>query len=533
MQSTIERGNNKLLGLLDRALSITESRWFVWLLLGFGAVLRVREYLLSNALNEDEAALSLNIINKSVVELFGRLESNQVAPIGFLLLEKFAVTLFGTTEYSLRLVPLLFSLASLVLFCEVARRYLTGASLMFALGLFTSSAYLINYGAQVKQYSGDVTIALAVTLAGLYLADQTLTSTQIAWFAFLGAAVVWFSHPSVFVLAGVGSTLGIAAIWHRDWRRLTRLAVACGIWSISFLASFVVSLRGASLKTGLERSWDAKKTFMPLPPSSIADLKWFPETLVRFFTNPLTSPVPAIAVAVLIIGFFAAYRINRQRLLLLTLPVLFTLAASGLHKYPFGKRLILFLVPTVILLIAAGIQLFLTGPVLLQLVGVALALVLVLKPVAGAASHARRGQSGRDIRNIMAYVKTHREPGDLTYFYHGQRDAFRYYAPRVGFEEDQYIIGNDRPEKVPKGAASLLIFETDKLDLDQLRGKGRVWIVFSNARSYKGVNEEEFMREYLDGFGRRLEQYKREGIAAYLYDTSEDKLKSTDISGFR
>jgi hypothetical protein len=521
MQSTIERGNTTALGgLVDRALSITESRWLVWLLLLFGTALRVREYLVNNALNEDEAALGLNIINKSVVELFGRLESNQVAPIGFLLLEKIAVTLFGTTEYSLRLVPLLFSLASLVLFCEVARRYLTGAALLFALGLFTSSAYLINYGAQVKQYSGDVATALAVTLAALYLAGQTQTFKQIAWFASLGAAVVWFSHPSVFVLAGAGSTLGIAAIWRRDWRRLTRLAVACVIWSISFLASFLVSLRGVSLNTGLERSWDAKNTFMPFPPSSIADLKWFPETLVRFFTNPLTSPVPAIAIAVLIIGFFAAYRTSRQRLLLLTLPVLFALAASGLHMYPFGKRLILFLVPTVILLIASGIQVFLTGPVFVRLVGVVLALVLVLKPVAGAASHARRAQSGRDIRNIMSYVNKQREPGDLTYFYHGQRDAFRYYAPRVGFGEDQYIIGNDPPVKVPKRAATLLIFETDKLDLDQLRGRGRVWIVFANARTYKGVSEEEFMCEYLDGFGRRLDQHQRPGIAAYLYDTS-------------
>jgi hypothetical protein len=533
MQNTIERGNNKLFGLLDRALSIADSKWLVWLLLGFGAALRVREYILNNALNEDEAALSLNIINKSMAELFGRLESNQVAPVGFLLLEKFAVTLFGTTEYSLRLVPLLLSLASLVLFWQVARRYVSGAASLFALGLFTSSAYLINYGAQVKQYSGDVAIALAVTLAGLYLIEQPLTIKQIVWFALLGAAVVWFSHPSVFVLAGVGSTLGIAAIWRRDWRRLTRLAVACGIWTISFLASFLVSLRGVSLNTGLERSWDAKKTFMPLPPISIADLKWFPETLLRFFTNPLTSPFPAIAIAVLIIGFFAAYRTNRQRLLLLGLPVLFALAASGLHKYPFGKRLILFLVPAVILLIAAGIQIFQTGAALLRMTGVVLALLLVLKPMVGAASHARWGPSGRDIRNIMSYVKEHRQPGDLTYFYHGQRDAFRYYAPRVGFEEEQYIIGNDPLEKVPKRAAILLIFETDKADLDQLRGKGRVWIVFSNARTYRGVNEEEYMCEHLDGFGRRLEQHKRPGIAAYLYDTSEDKLKSTEIGGSR
>src|SRR6185369_3984943 len=161
--------------LLDRPLQALDSKWFVWLLLAFGAALRIREYLLNNALYEDEAALALNIFNKSARELFGRLDSNQVAPIGFLLLEKLSVTLFGTTEYALRLPALLFSVAALFLFFEVARRYVSGASLLLGLGLFASSVYVIHYSSQVKQYSADVAIGLAVMLMGLDLATQTVT----------------------------------------------------------------------------------------------------------------------------------------------------------------------------------------------------------------------------------------------------------------------------------------------------------------------------------------------------------------------
>jgi len=338
--------------------------------------------------------------------------------------------------------------------------------------------------------------------------------------AIAGAAAIWFSHPSVFVLAGVGSWLIIGATAKKDWQRLVRISMACGIWLASFGTSYLVTLRAASQNAGLERSWDDKGTFMPLPPRSYSDLKWFPETLIRFFDNPLGSPLPWLAVCVFIIGLVAVYRAHRPQLLLLIFPFLFTVLASGLHRYPFGKRLVLFLVPTAILVIAAGFQMLLTNRMPLQVVGIVLSLLLVLKPMASAASHARWGPASRDIRHIMSYVREHRQPGDFTYFYHGQRDAFLYYAPRLGFEDKEYALGNDPPEKVPKRLATTVIFDTDKLDLDQLRGKPRVWIVFSGARVYQGVNEEQFMCEYLDTFGSRLEHYKHAGIAAYLYDTS-------------
>src|SRR5262249_25192430 len=156
--NSTNRASNSFSNLIDRLLRILESRWFAWLLLAFGAILRIREYLINNALYEDEAALALNIINKSVAGLFGQLDSNQVSPVGFLMLEKLAVTIFGTSEDSLRLFPLLFSLASLILFYELAKRYLTGGALLFGLGLFAAASKVIHYSTQVKQYSSDIAI---------------------------------------------------------------------------------------------------------------------------------------------------------------------------------------------------------------------------------------------------------------------------------------------------------------------------------------------------------------------------------------
>ena len=61
----------------------------------------------------DEAMIALNIERRSYAELFGTLDFNQAAPLGFLWLEKAAVQLLGPSELALRLWPLLAGIAAL------------------------------------------------------------------------------------------------------------------------------------------------------------------------------------------------------------------------------------------------------------------------------------------------------------------------------------------------------------------------------------------------------------------------------------
>jgi len=72
-----------------------------WIVLGFimiGIGLSIINVLHLRSLWLDEAMLALNIINKPVVELLKPLNFNQVAPIGFLKIEKIFTILFGNTE---------------------------------------------------------------------------------------------------------------------------------------------------------------------------------------------------------------------------------------------------------------------------------------------------------------------------------------------------------------------------------------------------------------------------------------------------
>src|ERR1051325_2632283 len=99
-----------------------------------------------------------------------------------------------------------------------------------------------------------------------------------------------------------------------------------------------------------------RATFMPLPPTSSADLQWFPDTFVKIFSNPVASPVPLACALVFIVGCIALFKKNRSHLFLLVSPIVMTLLASGLHKYPFGRRLLLFSLPLMLIVIVAGVE---------------------------------------------------------------------------------------------------------------------------------------------------------------------------------
>ena len=94
------------------------------------------------------------------------------------------------------------------------------------------------------------------------------------------------------------------------------------------------------------------------------------------------------------------------------------------------------------------------------------------------------------------------------YLYYAAWPAFQYYAGRYPFEKAQLVRGvstRSDPNNYIK-------------DLDNLRGKGRAWIVFSHVFTLKGVDEKAFFLSHLDRIGKRKDTFEAPGAAAYLYD---------------
>ena len=500
----------------------------------FGIALRLRQYLAWRSLWLDEAMLALNIVQRNFGGLLQTLDYNQGGPVGFLLLEKLSITLLGNNELTLRLIPLLTGCAALLLFALLLRQGLGKIGVYTALTMFAVSAPLIYYASEVKQYTSDVFIALLLLWLALksihHEGEEKATKEKSSSFvirlpplggrflrgenvflALVGALAVWCSHPALFVLCAIGATFLLQAIREKDRQRLKTTLLMLALWATSFAALYLVSLRGLVANTYLLDYW--AEYFMPLPPWK--DWGWFPSTLRAIIEFPLGLsvwwPFPA---ALMLLGLIALLWRKRGFGLLLALTLLAALGVSGLGKYPFIGRLILFTAPLFLTLIAAGVETvsgWFTRPRWLgTVVGLGLAVTLLYSPMVSAAQNFVSPKYPEHIRPTMAYLRENRKPGDVIYVYYWAVPAFRYYAPFYGFTESNIIAGNDY-ESNPPGLLS---------KVDRLKGQKRVWFVFSHVYEKGSYNEKDALLAHLNEIGVKKRTFIVPGtsVGLYLYD---------------
>jgi hypothetical protein len=330
-----------------------------WLAVAIGLILRGWEYLEFRYLYIDEEALLSNLVGRGIIDFHQVLDQDQVAPPGFLVLERLLVRLPLDVRISGRFLPLCCALASVFLIHLAARRFLDRRAVPMAVGLFAFGDHLLYYSAEIKQYSCDLVLATAA----LCLAARSWSAREGKWrlwpVAIFGLVAPWFSFPVVFLLAGTGIYLFVSAVKARQWRDCARITLIGLGWFLSFIGCFLLSRSILSKREFLWIWWNF--AFLPLPPRSLADLTHLAETLANIFINPaglltpLSLPVTAVlASALSVVGCVSLGRRWPGGLFLLLAPLLFGLLASGLRQYPFHGRLLLFLVPTFLLLPSEG-----------------------------------------------------------------------------------------------------------------------------------------------------------------------------------
>ncbi len=485
----------------------------VSIIISIGTIMRIAQYLYNRSLTEGEAALAINIVQRSYSELLKPLDFAQAAPVGFLLLQKSMMNILGNNELTLRLLPLVASIASLFLFLNVAKKSISGKAIPIALILFAVGDYLIYFSSEIKQYSSDVTITLLLIFLGFSLLEKKFTIKSIALFGMVGAVSLWFSHPAVFTFYAVAFVLLIYLVRRQQWQHVTWLIFAGIIATTSFFINYLVSLQALSQHEGLLEVWG--KSFMPLPPTSLADIQWIGYTFIRLFKNPLGLSLYELLLAVLsfLVGIIVLYYKKRKIVYILLLPILFALLASSLRKYPFQGRLLLFIAPLMFLLIAEGIYFIrhCTGKNS-NIIGMALVGILLIHPVLLAGYHLIRPRAPEELRTVMYYLLEHHEQGDRIYLYYATENAFRYYADKLDFTEDDYMIGVEARNN----------WINYYNDLEKLRGVQRVWIVFSHVAQWAGVDEEKLFLSYLNILGTQLDAFKAPGASIYLYNLSSN-----------
>ena len=501
-------------------------------------MLRLWQYLANSSLWIDELALTRNIIDRPAAGLLAPLDYAQVAPLGFLFVEKGITTALGNSEYALRAFPLVCGLASLLLFWGVARRILSGWAVPFAVGLFSLGIPFIYFSSQVKQYSSDVAAALVMLLAVLEIRHRGVTVGRSALLGIGGALVAWFSQPAVIVLAGIGAGLFILTVAERNWSGMRSLSITWMLWAASAAA---VTVRSMHSVPPLDREyfrWFWADGFMPMPPHSISDLLWLPRKLLWVFgqfelglgrtdggLSYRWSPVFALVMAW---GFWALWRKQRDAALFLVLPVVLCAGLSAAAVYPFTARVIAFLIPSFIVATAAGTAHILRNlPDKLQFLSPVVMAVLGGAPVYASAT-ALPPSWLQHVRPVIQHVHERLVPGDTIFVFYSAGPAFGYYAPRLGIPAESVISGRCRLAD-PRGYLR---------ELDRLRGSKRVWVI---ATHLIRTGELDMVTGYLDRIGHRLDVVivpgsrsgQIEGAYGYLYDLSDpSRLASTTAETF-
>jgi hypothetical protein len=443
----------------------------------------------------DEIAVLRNLMDRPWRELLTQpLAYGQMAPPGFLTVEKLLLGILGPTEYSLRLFPFLCSVASVVVFAMLVRGLLSRAGALASLAMFAVSGPLVLYGSQLKQYSVDVLCACLLSLVAIRYVSTRGRSAAYT-FGITGAVCVWFSQSAILVLGSMILVLIPGEIRRmrseRGYRPILGALAAAGV---SAAASALYALHMFSPATRLYQHQSFQAGFMPrVLPTSLSNL-WPYAQFHDFFgvggIGVMGYPHPGIFTVLTALGLVMLVFGRKLPGIVIAAPVFAALLASAARQYPLTERIILFLLPSFIIALVvsaeslaslARLRAWFPRVVLVVLVGFAAYPVL----------HRLPPYHVEQLRPVFEYVASHRQPGDKLYLLHGAVPAFSYYGPRYELVGLSTVIGGCRTDDPRQ------YFR----EIDELRGSTRAWIIIGHP--FASYHERENLLAYLDAIGVR------------------------------
>lgn len=524
----------------------------VWALIVTGIFLRLFHFFDNRSFWIDEVYLSSSLIRMDFVELMTPpLDYEQKAPIGFLWLSKLAVLLFDKSEMSLRLVPLMSGIALLFVFRTVAFHFLRPVGVVVAVGAMALAPPLIYHSVEAKQYATEV-LATAVILWLFIRYDQQKSFRSLVLWGVWGSLILWFSYSSIFVLAGMAFSICLSYAIRREWALLQQTLLPFSMWMLSFVINYYFFTYKHANSEWLVYFFQHLKSFMPLPPESVSDLKWFARAIgslqhyplglsyfsgVQFDNRLLHIIVKISPLSTLLMGagMFLFFRKDKKVFMVLIFPLLLALLASGVKMYPFYDRLILFLAPLLVLFVGLGCERvvsFFPSHVAWRYI---LPVLLLAAPLASSAYQVIHtdefgGYKKAGYREALLYINDHFQEGDAVYVYWNFMYAYRFYNQVYDLKFDA-IVGRDVRAN-SKNADDYV----RKLapDFEVLAKKQRVWVIRDNHKNLAigdfikqpdwyyvdGVKSGKLIHGKISAMGEELDTLRLNNVSLSLIDLS-------------
>jgi 4-amino-4-deoxy-L-arabinose transferase-like glycosyltransferase len=486
--------------MADKPQSSKYFFWSVIVIIVLGMALRVFMYYQNRSLFIDEASLSSQLIERPYSGLFDNLKYQYTPPL-FAVAVKSATDIFGANEYALRLIPLIASLLGIVLFFQLCRQYLEDKYCLLPLFLFSFGMPMLRFATEVKQYSTDVMIAIFLMLICYRWKVEDFNLKKLLLFSSLGAIVVWFSMPGVFMLFGVGMHYLYEVYKKKRWVKAVFVIGSILCWLVSFGIYYFSIIRDDIGLKGLEDYHG--RFFLPLIPTSMEEIYQIKNILLSFFQTAIGATTVAVVFGILTSTWAIFYLIKKDKgkVLLFTLPILAAMLASGLKLYSLIPRLTLFFIPIIILLIGIGTaQLFERSPKWFRWI-LLIPVFIILINQKGYQYFYKPFQI-EELRPVLNYVGEKRKSGDGAFLHYQAENAYVFYSQF--YEESEKL-------EIP----GIYIGDwSEPLEDIKLLEYNRLWLVFSH------VGEEETKRyvDYLKKGYKEKDTFETEGARAVLLE---------------
>jgi hypothetical protein len=376
----------------------------VFLLLSFAFAIRVQH--LDMTLFEDEVWVARLAVS-------GGLEPHtyNVPPL-FYGMERVWVGWRGSGDAALRELPFLFGvlLVALPYFSHRPRR----VALVWS-ALLAFSSPLVFYSARLKQYTLEACSITLLLILFLRAWEEDRPRNWLAFFGCAGALLLVLHTPVFFVLSA-----GLVTLLTKRTRRaglLAGFAVAALLFLIAWFGYMAPGPRTPLLHGDMEQWFTEGGRWVDSPRALYANsLHWLGHAfnLVRFWWLVLP----------LLIGWWLFRKRDWVLVALAGLPIIIVIAASAVHKYPYGEvRLMIFCLPTFYLLAAEALA---------EASQHTQALLCLLLPfiLAGAVLAPYNSYMGlEDLRTVFRTIEAAHRPGEPIYADDSFATPLAWYAP--------------------------------------------------------------------------------------------------------
>jgi len=332
-------------------------------------------------------------------------------------------------------------------------------------------------------------------------------------FSLTGAVAVWFSHPSVFILAGSAMAITIALICKKNIKSLMCFAAVFSFWLISFLLNYFLVLSKYQVIDGLIGFWADKHAFMPLIPHGLSDIMWLPRTLERALRNPVGIKQVIPAAILFCAGYITLYKSRRHFFFISIFTFILALAASGLKSFPFSQRLILYTAPLFIIPIACGINLLRERLwARNKIIFISILSILMFNPIVNAGLSLIHTPARVEIKPALKILEEKLLPSDVLYVARGACKTVKFYRENYKWPADIKFI---EAKKKIENATEF------REEMNRLMGNDRVWVMFTSFTAQGRFKGKETMTGCLDMLGDRMFSYEKKGVYLYMYDLKQ------------